>query len=108
MEPAQAQLNEALEATPIETPAIPVIANVSAKPLSSVAEIREELKAQLTSSVRWTESIKAMRALGIETFIELGPKDVLTKLCARIDSDAQACGIASWQVRFHAFEGFRP
>ena len=93
MEPAQAQLNEAIEATPIEPPAIPVIANVSAKPLSAVAEIREELQAQLTSRVRWTETIEAMRALGIETFIELGPKDVLTKLCTRIDRSAQACAV---------------
>jgi len=93
MEPAQAQLNEAIEATPIEPPAIPVIANVSAKPLSTVAQIREELQAQLTSRVRWTETIEAMRTLGIETFIELGPKDVLTKLCTRIDRGAQAYAV---------------
>ncbi|MFV1858142.1 MAG: ACP S-malonyltransferase [Anaerolineales bacterium] len=93
MEPAQALLNEALEATPIETPAIPVIANVSAKPLSSVAEIREELQAQLTHRVRWTETIEALRAVGIDTFIELGPKDVLTKLCTRIFGDANAFAV---------------
>ena len=93
MEPAQAQLNEAIEATPIEAPSIPVIANVSAKPLSSVADIREELQAQLTSRVRWTETIGAMRELGIETFVELGPKDVLTKLCGRIDRDAKAYAV---------------
>ena len=93
MEPAQAQLNEAIEDTPIETPSIPVIANVSAKPLSSVADIREELQAQLTSRVRWTETIESMRTLGIETFVELGPKDVLTKLCGRIDRDAEAFAV---------------
>ncbi len=93
MEPAQAQLNEAIEGTPIEIPSIPVIANVSAKPLSSVAEIREELQAQLTSRVRWTETIESMRTLGIETFVELGPKEVLTKLCGRIDYDAQAFAV---------------
>ena len=93
MEPAQAQLNEAIEATPIEAPSIPVIANVSAKPLSSIADIREELQAQLTSRVRWTETIEAMRELGIETFVELGPKDVLTKLCGRIDRDAKAYAV---------------
>ena len=93
MQPAQAQLNEAIAGTPIETPAIPVIANVSAKPLSSVTEIREELQAQLTSRVRWTETIEAMLSLGVETFIELGPMKVLTKLCGRIDRDAQAFAI---------------
>ena len=93
MEPAQDQLNQAIEATPIETPAIPVFANVSAKPLSSVTEIREELQAQLTSRVRWTETIEAMREQGIDTFIELGPKDVLTKLCTRIVGDANAFSV---------------
>jgi [acyl-carrier-protein] S-malonyltransferase len=93
MEPAQTQLNEAIDATPIEAPEIPVYANVSAKPLSSAAEIREELRAQLTSPVRWTETIEAMGAQGIDTFIELGPKDVLTRLCARIDRDASAFAV---------------
>lgn len=93
MEPAQALLKAAIDATPIETPAIPVFANVSARPLSSAAEIREELQAQLTSRVRWTETIQAMRALGIDTFIELGPKEVLTKLCTRIDRDAKAFAV---------------
>ncbi len=93
MEPAQAQLNEAVEATPIETPAIPVIANVSAKPLSSVSEIRKELQAQLTSRVRWTETIETLRAQGIDTFIELGPNDVLTRLCTRIFGDAKAFAV---------------
>jgi len=93
MEPAQAQLNAAIDATPIEPPAIPVFANVSARPLSAVSEIREELEAQLTSRVRWTETIEAMRARGIDTFIELGPKAVLTKLCTRIVRDAKAFAV---------------
>ena len=93
MEPAQARLNEAIDATPIEPPAIPVYANVSAEPLRSVEEIREELLAQLTSRVRWTETIVGMRAQGIHMFVELGPKDVLTKLCARIDREANAFAV---------------
>jgi len=93
MEPAQAQLNAAIDSTPIEPPAIPVFANVSARPLSAVSEIREELQAQLTSRVRWTETIEAMRAQGIDTFIELGPKAVLTKLCTRIVRDAKAFAV---------------
>ena len=94
MEPAQEQLNEAIATTPIQTPKIPVYANVSAKALASVEDIQQELQAQLTSQVRWTETIESMSANGIGTFIELGPKDVLTKLCSRIDraSDAHAAG----------------
>ncbi|MFQ5942156.1 MAG: ACP S-malonyltransferase [Anaerolineales bacterium] len=93
MESAQAQLNEAIEGTPIEAPAMPVYANVSAKPLTSAEEIREELQAQLTSQVRWTETIETMSTQGIDTFIELGPKDVLTKLCSRIDRQATAFAV---------------
>ena len=74
-----------LDATAFTAPAIPVIGNVEASPLESVDAIRAELGAQLTSTVRWTESMQHMRAQGIETFIELGPKDVLTGLMKRID-----------------------
>lgn len=74
-----------LDATTFSNPAIPVIGNVEAAPLTSVDAIRAELGAQLTSTVRWTESMQHMRAQGIETFIELGPKDVLTGLMKRID-----------------------
>lgn len=94
MRPAQEQLNQALEATEIRPPQIPVIANVTARPLSSVKEIRAELSAQLTSQVRWTDTIRAMLHIGTTHFIELGPKDVLSKLAQRIESDvfAQALG----------------
>jgi [acyl-carrier-protein] S-malonyltransferase len=54
-----------------------------------VDDIRAELGAQLTSTVRWTETIQSMLAQGIDTFIELGPKDVLTGLLKRIDRSAR-------------------
>ncbi len=82
------QFREALRATPFHKPILPVIGNVSAAPLRTVDEIRADLGAQLTSMVRWTESVQAMRALGIDTFIELGSKNVLTGLLKRIDRDA--------------------
>jgi [acyl-carrier-protein] S-malonyltransferase len=75
----------ALAETPFSAPAIPVIGNVAAMPLDSVEAIRAELGAQLTSSVRWTESVQYMLEQGITTFIELGPKDVLSGLMKRID-----------------------
>jgi [acyl-carrier-protein] S-malonyltransferase len=78
----------ALNNTPFNTPAIPVIGNVHAAPLETAEAIRAELGDQLTSTVRWTESVQAMRAHGIETFIELGPKDVLSGLVKRIDRAA--------------------
>ncbi len=90
MEPAQAELNRAIEATPIQTPTIPVIGNVSAGPLTTDYEIRDELRAQLTSRVRWTETIQAMLARGVSDFIELGPRDVLSNLAKRIGGEVNA------------------
>ena len=60
-----------------------------------VDAIRRELDLQLTNSVRWTESVQAMIAAGAETFIELGPKDVLTGLLKRIDRSKSGKAINS-------------
>jgi [acyl-carrier-protein] S-malonyltransferase len=90
MEPAQSKLNWAIESTPITAPAIPLIGNVSATPLASVSEVREELRSQLTSRVRWTETIGSMLAAGVTHFIELGPRDVLSNLVKRIEREANA------------------
>jgi len=76
-----------LAATNFQMPQMPVYGNVSASPLESVQAIREELDRQLVSSVRWTESVRAMIAAGAEQFVELGPKDVLCGLLRRIDSE---------------------
>lgn len=89
MESITADFARALADTPFSAPRLPVIGNVHAAPLESAEAIRAELGAQLTSTVRWTESVQAMRARGIETFVELGPKDVLSGLVKRIDRDAQ-------------------
>lgn len=70
-------------------PRVPIVANVTAAPLATVAEIREELVEQLTSTVRWMESIQHMIAQGVTTFVEIGPKDVLTGLIKRIDKSVR-------------------
>jgi [acyl-carrier-protein] S-malonyltransferase len=67
---------------------MPVYGNVQAAPLGDANDIREELDLQLTHSVRWTESVQSMIASGITTFVECGPKDVLTGLLKRIDRSA--------------------
>jgi [acyl-carrier-protein] S-malonyltransferase len=64
---------------------VPVIVNSSALPLIEPQDIREELVRHLTSPVRWVESISRMIAMGITTFVEVGPKDVLCGLIKRID-----------------------
>jgi len=85
MEPAQAEFNRAIDSTPISAPEISVIGNVNAALLSSVEDIREELRSQLTSRVRWTETIRSMLEAGVTSFIELGTRDVLSNLVRRID-----------------------
>jgi [acyl-carrier-protein] S-malonyltransferase len=70
------------------------VGNVTARPLTSAEEIREEMVRQLTSSVRWVESIAYIAAQGVGHCIEIGPKDVLTGLISRIHPEmkATACG----------------
>jgi [acyl-carrier-protein] S-malonyltransferase len=75
----------AVDAAPITDAAIPLVANVSASPITRADDIRAELKAQLTSSVRWTESMRYLIAQGVTRVVEIGPKNVLTGLMKRIE-----------------------
>ncbi len=95
MEPASADFRKALADTAFQTPQTPVYGNVNAAPLTSIEAIREELGNQLTSSVRWTESVTAMITAGAQRFVELGPKDVLSGLLKRIDRNAAAVPLNS-------------
>jgi [acyl-carrier-protein] S-malonyltransferase len=88
MQSIVASFTEAVEAVPFISPLPPIVSNITAAPLSDPNDLRRELPAQLTSPVRWTDSVRYMRAQGITTFIELGAKDVLTGLLKRIDSSA--------------------
>lgn len=76
---------QAAHDTEFSPPSIPVYGNVMAEPLTDVAAIRRELDQQLTQSVRWTESMRAIIAAGAQTFIEIGAGNVLTGLLRRID-----------------------
>lgn len=89
---AQAGFNQAVQAAPFSDPRCPLVGNVSARPLSTVAGIQEDLQAQLTARVRWTESIEWMAAQGVTHFIELGSGSVLTSLLKRINE--QVSGLA--------------
>jgi [acyl-carrier-protein] S-malonyltransferase len=75
-------------ATPVSAPNMPVIANLTAGPLQKPAEIRAELAGQLTGGVQWTASMRYLREQEVETFVEVGPGDVLDKLMKRIDRAA--------------------
>jgi [acyl-carrier-protein] S-malonyltransferase len=85
MEHAQAGFNAAIAAAPLKDPNIPIIGNVNAGPLTRVSHVEDDLQAQLTSRVRWTESINYMRSNGVDTFLEIGTGKVLTSLVKRID-----------------------
>jgi [acyl-carrier-protein] S-malonyltransferase len=94
MEPARARFAPALARAGIRAPELPIIGNREATPLTTATEVIAELDAQLVSPVRWTATIQYMVEQGVSTFIEVGPKDVLTGLGRRIAPAATfvACG----------------
>ena len=86
MEPARAELAKAIEATEVKAPACPIYQNVTAQPETDPIRIKENLLKQLTSPVRWTQSVKNMLADGANSFLELGPGTVLQGLVKRISA----------------------
>lgn len=92
MEPARAELAKAIEDTLFSTPRCPVYQNVDAKPHTDPAEIKALLIKQLTSPVRWTETIRNMIADGATEFVELGPGKVLQGLVSKISRDVTVSG----------------
>lgn len=92
MEPARAELAEAIEKTTVNTPVCPVYQNVDAKPHTDPAEIKANLVAQLTAPVRWTQTVKNMIADGATEFVELGPGKVLQGLVLKIDRSMAVSG----------------
>lgn len=92
MEPARAELAEAIAATEIHTPQCPVYQNVDALPHTDPVEIKANLIAQLTAPVRWTQTVKNMIADGATEFIELGPGKVLQGLVSKIDRSVAVSG----------------
>ena len=89
MEPARTELAEAIRATEVRAPKFPVYQNVSACAETDPARIKENLLKQLTSPVRWTQSVKAMLADGASDFLEIGPGTVLQGLVKRIAAAEQ-------------------
>ncbi len=92
MEPARLELMAAIEATPFATPICPVYQNVSTVGETDPAVIRKNLIAQLTSPVKWTQSVQQMIADGAVEFVELGPGSVLQGLITKIDKGVTVSG----------------
>ena len=93
MDPAKVELEAAINATEFLTPKCPIYQNVDALPHTDPAEIKQNLVAQLTASVRWTQTVKNMLADGATDFTECGPGAVLQGLIKKINKEASAHGI---------------
>ena len=93
MDSAKENLKEALESTNIYDGRIPVYVNVTAKPVLTKEEVKKYLYEQVTSPVRWEETIKNMISDGIEEFYEVGPGKVLQGLVKRINPDVKCFNI---------------
>jgi [acyl-carrier-protein] S-malonyltransferase len=95
MQPAADAMREALGSVTVIAPAVPVVANVEAAPITDPAAIRDALVRQVTGTVRWRESVAHMAAQGVEAFYEIGSGKVLTGLVKRIASGASATAIGT-------------
>jgi [acyl-carrier-protein] S-malonyltransferase len=93
MAPAADTMAEALETVVMHDPVVPLIANVTAGPVTDSVEIRRRLVEQVTGMVRWRESVVAMKALGVTSLVEVGTGKVLSGLAKRIDKDLSATTI---------------
>jgi [acyl-carrier-protein] S-malonyltransferase len=94
MEPAREELQAAIEATKFHNPTCAVYQNVAAKAVMDKEEIKQNLIDQLTSPVRWTQSVKAMIADGASRFTEAGPGKVLQGLVLKIDKTMEVNGVS--------------
>ncbi len=95
MEPARAELAAAIEATDFNAPVCPIYQNVSATPFTDPAQIKENLVAQLTAPVKWTQTVQNMITDGASSFTEVGPGKVLQGLVKKVDRKMEVAGISS-------------
>ena len=93
MNPAKIELAEAIEATSFNIPICPVYQNVVAKAVTNPAEIKENLIAQLTGAVKWTQTVQEMVADGATHFTEVGPGKVLQGLVQKVYKEAIVAGV---------------
>lgn len=96
MQSARDGLRKALESTTVADAQIPVYNNVTAQPIYKAGDIRESLEQQLTSPVRWTESVERMIGDGAAVFLEVGPGKVLQGLVKRINAVVQTAGVDTY------------
>lgn len=88
-------MTKALSAVKIADPLVPIVANVSGEPLTSISLLQEELISQLTHPVQWQRSVASMTVEGVERFMEFGPGEVLSGLVRRISPETGTCSVNS-------------
>jgi [acyl-carrier-protein] S-malonyltransferase len=98
MSQASQHFQELLNRITLRPPEIPLIANISAQALTTVEELRTELSEQLTRPVQWTRTVQAMVSEGVDTIVEIGPKQVLTGLVKRITQDVKPLALTDTEV----------
>ncbi|MBM3485633.1 MAG: ACP S-malonyltransferase [Alphaproteobacteria bacterium] len=95
MAPAAEAMEEALASVTLKRPLVPVVANVTARPVDDPARIRELLVQQVTRMVRWRESVIAMKEADVDTLVEIGAGKVLATLARRIDKDVNGISVGT-------------
>jgi [acyl-carrier-protein] S-malonyltransferase len=97
MAPAQSGLNEVLDSLEVSDPDLPIVGNVTAQPLYTAADVKEELKLQLQSCVQWNNSISKMADSGVGEFVEVGPGKVLAGMVKRIAPEARVLSVGDFE-----------
>jgi [acyl-carrier-protein] S-malonyltransferase len=95
MEPAVADIDDAIARLTFNTPAFPVVPNVTGTPTSVPDQLREALRRHVVSPVRWEATIRNLADAEVDTFVEAGPGDVLTKLARRTVGGVRAVPVRS-------------
>ncbi|MCK5654409.1 MAG: ACP S-malonyltransferase [Dehalococcoidia bacterium] len=93
MQPAAEGMAQAVSQLDFRDPSVPIVVNSTAQPVTTAAEIKQELLQQLSSCVQWQKSVEYMVGAGVSTFIEIGPGQVLHGLIKRINQEAQILNI---------------
>jgi [acyl-carrier-protein] S-malonyltransferase len=93
MQQAAARLADLIDRSPLRDPQVPVVTNIAGQVRTSAEHIRTELTSQMVAPVEWVGSVREMVAHGVDTFVEIGPGQVLSRLIRRISTDVKAISL---------------
>ena len=105
--PAGEELAKELDTVSLHPLKIPYVTNVTAKKVEDIKETKALLTEQVSSSVRWMQSMEYMIRDGVNTFVEIGPGKTLAGFMKKINRDVKVCNIASWEDMEKVTEDFR-